>query len=316
MKKFRSVTSQSMDYRQQQEFRDQASLYPERFPSELYNKLMAPEALNDPALMAEVRKVIKEIQDFDNKYKLAENFFKNNSEDFTFKDYLSKMKQYNVANNIAAAYFENAWNVYKTKFSDPKAFFELFIQLINSSGANLPQGIERLKALIDKLPTTMGKVEDEHKFIEFIVALSQNPDNEKLNEQYKNFIMGEYIKDLILNKADKDTIASNFVDSKAMIREIGKDETQWTPVQKSMNEYYLAYNKFVNNTYAKKIENFIALIVIFNDQYESLERDIIENGLNDESMRLIVDILQRVIRLNLRKEFLSPVGTPPVPEAK
>jgi hypothetical protein len=34
-------------------------------------------------------------------------------------------------------------------------------------------------------------------------------------------------------------------------------------------------------------------------------------------MRLIVDILQRVIRLNLRKElFLSPVGTPPVPEAK
>lgn len=306
-----------MDYRQQQEFRDQASLYPERFPSELYNKLMAPEALNDPALMAEVRKVIKEIQDFDNKYKLAENFFKNNSEDFTFKDYLSKMKQYNVANNIAAAYFENAWNVYKTKFSDPKAFFELFIQLINSSGANLPQGIERLKTLIDKLPTTMGKVEDEHKFIEFIVALSQNPDNEKLNEQYKNFIMGEYIKDLILNKADKDTIASNFVDSKAMIREIGKDETQWTVVQKSMNEYYLAYNKFVNNTYAKKIENFMTLIVIFNDQYETLEKDIIENGLTDESMRLIVDILQRVIKLNLRKElFLSPVGAPPVPEAK
>jgi hypothetical protein len=128
--------------------------------------------------------------------------------------------------------------------------------------------------------------------------------------------MGEYIKDLILNKADKDTIASNFVDSKAMIREIGKDETQWTTVQESMNEYYLAYNKFVNNTYAKKIEDFITLIVIFNDQYESLERDIIENGLNDESMRLIVDVLQRVIRLNLRKEFLSPVGTPPVPEAK
>jgi hypothetical protein len=306
-----------MSYQDQQWARNQASLYPERFPSELYNKLMAPEALNDPALMAEVRKVIKEIQDFDNKYRSAETFFKNNSEDFTFKAYLSKMKQYNVANNIAAAYFENAWNVYKTKFSDPKAFFELFIQLINSSGANLPQGIERLKTLIDKLPTTMGKVEDEHKFIEFIVTLSQNPDNEKLNEQYKNFIMGEYIKDLILNKADKDTVASNFVDSKVMIREIGKDETQWTPVQKSMNEYYLAYNKFVNNTYAKKIEDFITLIVIFNDQYESLERDIIENGLNDESMRLIVDILQRVIRLNLRKElFLSPVCTPPVPEAK
>ena len=152
MKKFRSVTSQSMDYREQQQLRDQASLYPEQFPSELYNKLMAPEALNDPALMAEVRKVIKEIQDFDNKYKSVENFFKNNSEDFTFKDYLSKMKQYNVANNIAAAYFENAWNVYKTKFSDPKAFFELFIQLINSSGTDLPQGIERVESLIDKLP--------------------------------------------------------------------------------------------------------------------------------------------------------------------
>jgi hypothetical protein len=80
-----------MNYTDQQWARDQASLYPERFPSELYNKLMSPEALNDPALMAEVRKVIKEIQDFDNKYKSAENFFKNNSEDFTFKVYLTNV---------------------------------------------------------------------------------------------------------------------------------------------------------------------------------------------------------------------------------
>lgn len=302
MNRFRKITAQPMTEQEWQDAENYASKHPEQFSSELLEKIRSGGKINDQAVIDQIRKVFLEIQDFDNKYKWAENFFKNNFKDYQFKDYLETMKSRGVANNIAAAYFQNAWDIYKTKFSSPKGFYVLFNELANNNGANLPEGIKKLKTLIDKLPSTLGKVDNEENFMKFIVTLAQNPDNAKLNEQYQNFIIGNYIRDLVMNKSDKETLASDFVDAKVMIREIGKTENQWSDVQHQMNEYYIAYHTYITNTYQKKLENFSILIAAFESGYEGLEKDIIENGLDDSKMRAILEVIQRALRTTLRKE--------------
>lgn len=315
MNRFRKITAQSeLSEQERRDAEGYASLHPEKFAPEVLNQIAAGGQINDQAVIDQIRKVFKQVQEFDNKYKWAENFFKNNFENYQFEDYLATMKSQNISNNMAAAYFENAWNIYKTKFSSPKGFFVLFNELANNNGANLPEGINKIKVLIDKLPSTLGKVDSEEEFMKFIVTLAQNPDNPRLNEQYQNFIIGNYIRDLVMNKSDKETIAADYVDAKAMIREIGKSESQWSNVQYSMNEYYLAYHKYITNTYQKKLENFNMLIAAFESGYEGLEKDIIENGLDDEKMKLILEVIQRALRSNMRKEPFKITPPSAIPE--
>jgi hypothetical protein len=123
-------------------------------------------------------------------------------------------------------------------------------------------------------------------------------------------INGNYIRDLVMNKSDKETIVADYVDAKAMIREIGKSESQWSDVQNSMDTYYRAYHAYITNTYQKKLENFNMLIAAFESGYEGLEKDILENGLDDEKMKAIFDVMQRALRANMRREY--PKITPPL----
>ena len=310
MNRFRKITAQGgLTEQERQNAENFASQNPELFSSEILQQITAGGQINDQAVIDQIRKVFKQVQEFDNKYKWAENFFKNNFKNYQFKDYLETMKSQGISNNMAAAYFQNAWDVYKTKFSSPKGFFVLFNELANNNGANLPEGINKIKVLIDKLPSTLGKVDSEEEFMKFIVTLAQNPDNPKLNEQYQNFIIGNYIRDLVMNKSDKESIAADYVDAKAMIREIGKSESQWSDVQNSMNTYYIAYHTYITNTYQKKLENFNMLIAAFESGYEGLEKDILENGLDDEKMKAIFDVMQKALRANMRREY--PKITPP-----
>lgn len=56
------------------------------------------------------------------------------------------------------------------------------------------------------------------------------------------------------------------------------------------------------------------LIATFESGYEGLEKDILENGLDDEKMKAIFDVMQRALRANMRKEPFKITPPSAMPE--
>ncbi len=286
-----------------------SNLFTESYLSELRAKVAAGGI---ESVRKEIDTAIQQIEAFDDTYKSVESFFESNMDE-SFEAYLDDMlEKYNVHPVMSANFFQNAWNIYKTKFSSTKGFTALFQQIRNANGANLPRALAQLKQLIDKLPNIKGRVENENEFIKLVLQLAQDPDNELLNKKYEQFILTEFIRDIELGKSDQTLMASNVVDSKALIRDIGRDEeSKWSSVQKKQQEYNKAFNTYVNNTFDKVMTNFNILIAIKKNNYGVLTKDIIENGFETDQMKEIREMLS----ISVRKTNLNYIFNPAAEKA-
>lgn len=285
-----------------------AANYPTEYKSELM-RILGPGV--DPAKANQVvNEALQKIEDYDKKYKSVERFYEDNMPD-SFTGYLNGMKQkYNVNYWIAASFFNDAWNLYKTKFSSVEGFSILFHKLIDTYKANLPMALSQLKSLLEKLPSALGRVSNEKDFIKLVVDLAENPDDENVNKMFEKFIINEFIRDLILNKTDEKLMAANVVDSKNLIKEIGRVDDV-TEQQASMQELYMAYNSYIDKTFDQIVTDFNVLIEMKKKIYSDLTNDIINKGLDNEDMKYIRDALYRAIRTYEIGKVLSPSTSPP-----
>ena len=258
-----------------------------------------------------VNDLIAQIENYDKTFQFVRTFYNDNMPD-DFYDYLDKMhKEYNMRDMIAAKFFNDAWNIYKTKFSNTKGFSKIFNQLIESYGPNIPTALSELKSLIDKLPSALGRVDNEESFIDIMIKLAKNPNDPAINKLYEQFVINEFIRDLMLGKTDEKLMASNVVDTKAMIKELGRPKED-TIVEQKIKDNYMAYNLFIDKTYEKKIQEFIQLIQDKDRLYKNLTIDIINNGLDSDGMRIIYENLYNAMRLQGRGDaFLNIPGPAP-----
>jgi hypothetical protein len=70
MNRFRKITAQSeLSEQERRDAEGYASLHPEKFAPEVLNQIAAGGQINDQAVIDQIRKVFKQVQEFDNKYK-------------------------------------------------------------------------------------------------------------------------------------------------------------------------------------------------------------------------------------------------------
>ena len=323
MNRFRKVKAQNegsvLSPGQIADIESQMSDQPLEFRSEIYKQFGRNV---DPAKVTQLfNDLIAKIENYDKTLQSVRTFYNENMPN-EFTSYLDEMhKKYNVHNYIAAKFFNDSWNIYKTKFSSTKGFSKLFDQLILTYGPNIPMALSQLKSLVDKLPSALGRVENEESFINIIIKLAKNPTDPEANKLYEQFIINEFIRDLMLGKSDEKLMAANVVDSKTLIKEIGRSNPyDQTDVQKQIKDNYTAYNTFIDKTFESKMQLFTKIIEDKDRLYKNLTNDIIKNGITSEGMRIIYENLYNANRLQGRLDsILTPEGAAPqslIPEDK
>ena len=316
MNRFRKITAQqgsgsTLSPVQRATIESELTDFPVEFRSEVYKEF--GRNINPAKVTQLFNDLIAKIENYDKTFQSVRTFYNENMpNDFT--EYLDEMHtQYNVHDYIAAKFFNDAWNIYKAKFSSTNGFSKLFDQLKETYGPNIPMALSQLKALIDKLPSALGRVENEESFINIIIKLAKDPTDPAINKLYEQFVINEFIRDLILGKSDEKLMASNVVDSKTIIKEIGRsDPSNQTDVQKQIKNNYTAYNTFIDKTFDSKLKLFNKIIEDKKNIYENLTNDIIKNGITSDGMRIIYENLYNAQRLQGRLDsFLSLEGSAP-----
>lgn len=316
MNRFRKVKAQEAPGRtltpfEKSRIESEMTNFPTEFKSEVYKEF--GRNVNPAKVTQLFNDLIAKIENYDKTLQSVRTFYNDNMPN-DFYDYLDEMhSKHNVHNFIAAKFFNDAWNIYKAKFSSVKGFSKLFDQLKLTYGPNIPMALSQIKALIDKLPSALGRVENEEAFVNVIIKLAEDPNDPAINKLYEQFVINEFIRDLMLGKSDEKLMAANVVDSKTLIKEIGRsDDDSKTFVQKQIKDNYTAYNTFIDKTFESKMQLFRKIIEDKDRLYKNLTNDIIKNGITSDLMRIIYENLYNAHRLQGRLDsFLSPEGSAP-----
>lgn len=264
-------------------------------PESYRNKLIKQLETDPASAKKQIDEVIRDVEQFDKQYRNVQNLFGQIGENFS--DYLGSMKDdYNVNKYMAAAFFEECWNIYKKKFNNPDVFYSLLMTILNAEDANLPSAKQRLSDLIEKLPSMMGRT-TEANFFTMVMKLAANPNDEQTQKQFDDFLINQYLRDKMVGRSDEKLMAGNIVDVNNIITEIARTEDQRSAIQKRQIQVQKAQNKylddimdtFINKTYAYFTQIKMEYYKIYADDY-------IRYSFDKDDMKRVRELLNTIVR--------------------
>lgn len=281
-------------------------------PDSYKNKIIKQLETDPTSAKKQIDEVIRDVEQFDKQYRIVENLFGQIGEDYY--EYLETMRaDYGVNKYMAAAFFEECWNIYKKKFNSPSVFYSLIMTIMQAEDANLPSAKQRLSDLIDKLPTMMGRT-TEANFMTIVLKLAYDPNDEQVLKQFNDFLINQYLRDKMIGRSDDKLMSANIVDARNIITEIGRTEDERSPIQKRQIEVQKAYNRYVDNiwdTFINKTYSYFTQLKM--DYYKIYADDYIKYSFDKDEMKRVRELLNNIIR-NSFTTNLNPAANKPSAE--
>lgn len=278
-------------------------------PDSYKNKLIKQLETDPASAKKQIDEVIRDVEQFDKQYKNVQNLFDQIGENFD--SWLDQMNNdYSVNKYMAAAFFEECWNIYKKKFNSPNVFYSLLMTILHAEDANLPSAKQRLSDLVEKLPTLMGRT-TEANFFSLVMKMAIDPNDQKLQKQLDDFLINQYIRDQMIGRSDDKLNAGNIVDVKNIITEIGRTEEERSGIQNRQIEVQRAYNKYVDDIWDNFINKTFAYFTQLKMEYYKIYADdYIKYSFDKDEMKRVRELLNTIIR-NSFTTNLNPTGNKP-----
>ena len=278
-------------------------------PDSYKNKIIKQLETDPTSAKKQIDEVIRDVEQFDKQYRNVENLFGQIGEDYY--DYLDTMRaDYGVNKYMAAAFFEECWNIYKKKFNSPSVFYSLIMTIMQAEDANLPSAKQRLSDLIDKLPTMMGRT-TEANFMTIVLKLANDPNDEQVLKQFNDFLINQYLRDKMIGRSDDKLMSANIVDARNIITEIGRTEDERSSIQKRQIEVQKAYNKYVDSiwdTFINKTYSYFTQLKM--EYYKIYADDYIKYSFNKAEMKRVRELLNNIIRNSFTTNLNPTVNKP------
>ena len=284
-------------------------------PDSYKNKLIKQLETDPISAKKQIDEVIRDVEQFDKQYRNVQNLFGQIGEDYT--GWLSTMRDdYGVNKYMAAAFFEECWNIYKKKFNSPNVFFSLLMTIMHAEDANLPSAKQRLSDLIEKLPTLMGRT-TEANFMTLVMKLAIDPNDEKTKKQLDDFLINQYIRDQMIGRSDDKLNAGNIVDIKSMITEIGRPDAERSGIQKRQIEVQRAYNKYIDDIWDAFINKTYSYFTQLKmDYYKIYADDYVKYSFDKDEMKRVRELLNNIIRNSFTTSLNPNVNKPTAEQGK